>query len=132
MLSTRDQPLELKSLVGMSKNALAHFCTLLHLSQPVTQICLPKSGEPGPTTHRVEAELSAFQKARLSFGVRSWAPIAAAPIGPLIWMAGAEVLVRSVFVSKSTVKEPSLSPSCLNMELANARGGFEAKVTRAI
>src|ERR1700690_94307 len=126
MLSTRDQPLDLTSFVGISKNALAHFCTLLVLSQPVTQICLPRSGEPGPTMHRVEAELSEFQKARSLFGVRSWAPI-----GPLIWMAGAEVLVRSMFVSKSTVKKPSLSPSCLNAELVNVRGSFEAKVTRA-
>src|ERR1039457_1315653 len=106
----------------MSTNALAHPCALLLLSHPVTQIRFPRSGEPGPTTHMVEAELSELPEARL-FG---------APIGPLIWMAGAEVLVRSVFVSKSTVKEPSLSPSCLNMELANARGGFAAKVTRAI
>ena len=129
MLSTRDQPLDLTSFVKTSKNALAHFCALLLLSQPVTQICCPRSGEPGPTTHRVEAELSEFSKARLLF---SRVPLAAAPIGPLIWMAGAEVLVRSMFVSKSTVKKPSLSPSCLNAELANARGGFEAKVTRAI
>src|ERR1035441_6993361 len=107
----------------MITNALAQFCALLLLSQPVTQIRLPRSGEPGPITHTVEAELSELPEARLLFG---------APIGPLIWMAGAEVLVRSMFVSKPTVKKPSLSPSCLNAELANARGGFEAKVTRFV
>ncbi len=105
----------------MSTNALAHPCTLLLLSQPVTQMRLPRSGEPGPTRHTVEAELSAVPEARGWFG---------RPTGPLIWMAGAEMLVRNVFVSKSTVNEPSRSPSCLNMALVNVIGSVEATVTR--